>query len=88
MEYCLKLQNIIYALLIKINIVNNHRTSSSRKKSNIVYVLKFLLKIKNSNDITECCIVRYKYSIVGCISIYSNKDFLSVKNDLFDFQLI
>ena len=29
----------------------------------------------------------YKYSIVGYISIYSNKDFSSRKNDLFDFQL-
>ena len=29
----------------------------------------------------------YKYSIVGYISIYSNKDFSSLKNDLFDFQL-
>ena len=29
----------------------------------------------------------YKYNIVGYISIYSNKDFSSVKNDLFDFQL-
>ena len=29
----------------------------------------------------------YKYSIVGYISIYSNKDFSLLKNDLFDFQL-
>ena len=29
----------------------------------------------------------YKYSIVGYISIYSNMDFSSLKNDLFDFQL-
>ena len=29
----------------------------------------------------------YKYSIVGYISIYSNKDFSPLKNDLFDFQL-
>ena len=29
----------------------------------------------------------YKYSIVGFISIYSNKDFSPLKNDLFDFQL-
>ena len=29
----------------------------------------------------------YKYSIVGYISIYSNKDFSRLKNDLFDFQL-
>ena len=29
----------------------------------------------------------YKYSIVGYISIYSNKDFSPVKKDLFDFQL-
>ena len=29
----------------------------------------------------------YKYSIVGYVSIYSNKDFLPLKNDLFDFQL-
>ena len=28
---------------------------------------------------TECCIVGYKYSIVGYVSIYSNKDFLSPK---------
>ena len=28
-----------------------------------------------------------KYSIVGYISIYSNKDFSPLKNDLFDFQL-
>ena len=28
-----------------------------------------------------------KYSIVGYISIYSNKDFSFLKNDLFDFQL-
>ena len=27
------------------------------------------------------------YSIVGYISIYSNKDFSSLKNYLFDFQL-
>ena len=38
-------------------------------------------------DITECCIVGYKYSIVGYISIYSSKDFSPLKNDLFDFQL-
>ena len=31
--------------------------------------------------------VEYKYSIVGYISIYSNEDFSSLKNDLFDFQL-
>ena len=31
--------------------------------------------------------VGYKYSIVGYISIYRNKDFSSLKNDLFDFQL-
>ena len=30
----------------------------------------------------------YKYSIVGYISIYSNKDFSPLKNDLFDFQLV
>ena len=29
----------------------------------------------------------YKYSIVGYISIHSNKDFSPLKNDLFDFQL-
>ena len=29
----------------------------------------------------------YKYSIVGYISIYSNKGFSPLKNDLFDFQL-
>ena len=29
----------------------------------------------------------YKYSIVGYISIYSNKDFSPLKNDLIDFQL-
>ena len=29
----------------------------------------------------------YKYNIVGYISIYSNKDFSPLKNDLFDFQL-
>ena len=29
----------------------------------------------------------YKYSVVGYISIYSNKDFSPVKKDLFDFQL-
>ena len=29
----------------------------------------------------------YKYSIEGYISIYSNKDFSPLKNDLFDFQL-
>ena len=88
-QYCLKLQNII-ALLIKSIIFNNHRTSSSRKKSNILYVLKFSLKFKkkkNSNDITERCIVGYKYSIMGYISIYRNKDFSSLKNDLFVFQL-
>ena len=45
MQYCLKLQNIMYCIRNKKNnIVNNHRTSSSRKKSNIFYVLKFLLK--------------------------------------------
>ena len=31
--------------------------------------------------------VAYKYSIVGYISIYNNKDFSSQKNDLFDLQL-
>ena len=36
---------------------------------------------------TECCIVGYKYSIVGYISIYSNAFFSDVKNVLFDFQL-
>ena len=36
---------------------------------------------------TECCNVGYKYSILGYISIYSNKDFSPLKNDLFDFQL-
>ena len=36
---------------------------------------------------SQCCIVGYKYSIVGYISVYSNKDFSSLKNDLFDFQL-
>ena len=41
------------------------------------------------SDNTERCIVGYIYSIVGYISIYSNKDFSSLKNDLhvFDFQL-
>ena len=89
MQYCLKLQNIIYSLLIKSNMFNNHRTSSSRKKTNILYVLKFSLNLKkkNSNDITERCIVGYKYSIMGYISIYSNKYFSSLKNDLFVFQL-
>ena len=29
----------------------------------------------------------YRYSIAGYISIYSNKDFSSLKSDLFDFQL-
>ena len=29
----------------------------------------------------------YKYISVGYISIYSNKDFSPLKNDLFDFQL-
>ena len=29
----------------------------------------------------------YKYSIEGYISIYSNKGFSPLKNDLFDFQL-
>ena len=29
----------------------------------------------------------YKYSILGYISINSNKDFSPLKNDLFDFQL-
>ena len=29
----------------------------------------------------------YKYSIVGYISIFSDKDFSPLKNDLFDFQL-
>ena len=29
----------------------------------------------------------YKYSIESYISIYSNKDFSPLKNDLFDFQL-
>ena len=38
-------------------------------------------------DITQCCIVGYKYSIVGYISINSNKDFSPLKNNLFDFQL-
>ena len=42
---------------------------------------------KNSNDFTECCIIGYKYSTVGYISMYSNDDFSSLKNDLFDFQL-
>ena len=28
----------------------------------------------------------YKYSIVGYISIYSNKDFSPLKNAIFDFQ--
>ena len=28
---------------------------------------------------TECCIVEYKYRIVGYISIYSNMDFSPVK---------
>ena len=37
---------------------------------------------QNSTDITQCCIVGYKYSIVGYISIYSNKDFSPLKNDL------
>ena len=31
--------------------------------------------------------MRYKYSVAGYISIYSNKDFLPPKNDLFEFQL-
>ena len=35
---------------------------------------------KNLNDITECCIVGIKYSIMGYISIYSNQDFSSLKN--------
>ena len=36
-------------------------------------LIKNLNKKKtNSNDITACCIVGYKYSIVGYISIYSN----------------
>ena len=78
----------MYCIRNKKYIVNNHRTSSSRQKSNIFYVLKFKKKKnKSSNDITECCIVGYKYSIVGYISIYSNKDFSSRKNDQFDFQL-
>ena len=47
----------------------------------------FNLKFENSTDITECCIVEYNYSIVGYVSIYSNKDFSPLKNDLFDFQL-
>ena len=29
----------------------------------------------------------YKYSILGYISVYSNKEFSSLKNDLFDFQM-
>ena len=29
----------------------------------------------------------YKYSIMGYISIFSNRDFSPLKNDLFDFQL-
>ena len=66
-------------MLILRNIIYNDKTSSSKKKSNIFYGLKFSLKIKNSNDITECCIVGYKYYIVGYISIYSNKDFSSLK---------
>ena len=41
-------------------------------------------KNKNSNDITECCIMGYKYSIMGTISNYSNKGFSYVKNVLFD----
>ena len=41
----LKLQNMMYCIRNKNNIVNNHRTYSSRKKSNTFYVLKFLLKI-------------------------------------------
>ena len=40
-QYYLKLQHIFIALLILRHIINNHRTSSSRKKSNICYVLKF-----------------------------------------------
>ena len=39
-QYCLKKQSIFIALLILRNIINNHKTSSSRKKSNIFYVLK------------------------------------------------
>ena len=31
--------------------------------------------------------MEYKYSNVGYISIFCNKDFLPLKNDLFDFQL-
>ena len=51
-------------------------------------MFKVLIKnVKKSIDITECCIVGYKYSIVGYISIYSNQDFSPLKNDLFDFQL-
>ena len=34
-----------------------------------------------------CMIVGYKYGIMGYISIYNNKDFSSLKNDLFVFQL-
>ena len=49
--------------------------------------LSFNKKIKNSIDITEYCTVGYKYSIVGYISIYSNKDFSPLKNDLFNFQM-
>ena len=29
----------------------------------------------------------YKYGIVSYISVYSNKDISSLKNNLFDFQL-
>ena len=47
----------------------------------------FIQKFKNSDDVTECCIVGYKYCIVGFISIYTKWLFFNVKNVLFDFQL-
>ena len=45
----------------------------------------FKQKFKNPNDITECCIVGYKYGIVGYVSTYSEEVFSDVKNFLFDY---
>ena len=42
------------------------------------------IKIQMTSHNVALC---YRYSIVGYISIYSYKDFPSLKNDEFDFQL-
>ena len=54
----------------------------------MLHILCFKVLIKILIDITEYCIVGYKYSIVSYISIYSNKDFSPLKNDLFDLALL